>query len=195
MAQTRDTASYGDGTWIGRSRPRRQCRGPASFQAQAVHPDGILQAHPGGHTLGGPAAGGAGRFLRQLLGGLQHVHSQGTHRDLKPKNIFVDYDNLKLGDFGLASGDITEHRAGGGCRRRHVSAAAAASTTAAEAEAAEGADGQNAANRAAGEGAERSGVPEQKSTAEHTADVGTYLYMDPTGAGATRRSLTPTHSG
>ena len=50
------------------------------------------------------------RFLRQLLGGLQHVHAQGvTHRDLKPKNIFVDFgDNLKLGDFGLAAGDIAD---------------------------------------------------------------------------------------
>jgi translation initiation factor 2-alpha kinase 4 len=42
--------------------------------------------------------------LRQTLGGLAHIHSQGIiHRDLKPANIFYDArGDIKLGDFGLA---------------------------------------------------------------------------------------------
>ena len=45
------------------------------------------------------------RTLRQLAAGLQHIHAQGIiHRDIKPGNIFMDFgDNVKLGDFGLAT--------------------------------------------------------------------------------------------
>ena len=100
------------------------------------------------------------RLLRQLLGGLQHVHSQGiTHRDLKPKNIFVDFgENIKLGDFGLASGDLAE-RAG-------------------EVDAAPAADGAATGAPSAHGGAPAARNPEDLSSA-HTADVGTLLYMDP----------------
>lgn len=37
--------------------------------------------------------------------GLAHIHQQGMiHRDLKPVNIFLDYnDHVKIGDFGLAT--------------------------------------------------------------------------------------------
>ena len=45
------------------------------------------------------------RLFRQILEGLAHIHSQGViHRDLKPSNIFLDAsNNIKLGDFGLAT--------------------------------------------------------------------------------------------
>jgi len=46
-------------------------------------------------------------WLRQILEGLSHIHSQGiTHRDLKPGNLFLDAQGqLRIGDFGLARFD------------------------------------------------------------------------------------------
>lgn len=45
------------------------------------------------------------RLVRQVLEALSYLHSRNViHRDLKPGNIFLDSeDNVKLGDFGLAT--------------------------------------------------------------------------------------------
>jgi serine/threonine protein kinase len=42
-------------------------------------------------------------YLRQLLLGLEVCHAHGImHRDLKPQNLLVNGDVLKIADFGLA---------------------------------------------------------------------------------------------
>lgn len=42
--------------------------------------------------------------MRQVLEGVQHVHSKNVvHRDLKPENILLDDNlNVKITDFGFA---------------------------------------------------------------------------------------------
>ncbi|XP_064599174.1 uncharacterized protein LOC135465773 [Liolophura sinensis] len=50
------------------------------------------------------------RIFQQLVRGVQYIHSQGVlHRDLKPRNIFLNGSDLhvKIGDFGLAREDVT----------------------------------------------------------------------------------------
>lgn len=44
-------------------------------------------------------------YFKQLLAGLQFIHSKGVaHRDIKPENILLDADGrLKIADFGLAA--------------------------------------------------------------------------------------------
>lgn len=47
------------------------------------------------------------RLIRQILEALVYIHQRKIiHRDLKPSNLFIDSeDNIKLGDFGLATKD------------------------------------------------------------------------------------------
>lgn len=44
------------------------------------------------------------RLLRQILNALVHIHNLGiVHRDLKPSNILMSGQDIKIGDFGLAT--------------------------------------------------------------------------------------------
>ncbi|KAE9556604.1 hypothetical protein FO519_000010 [Halicephalobus sp. NKZ332] len=44
-------------------------------------------------------------YFRQILDGLQYLHSNGiAHRDIKPENLLLDENNvLKISDFGMAT--------------------------------------------------------------------------------------------
>lgn len=43
------------------------------------------------------------RYIKQILSGVSHLHSKGYfHRDLKPLNILVFGDTMKITDFGMS---------------------------------------------------------------------------------------------
>ncbi|KAL7532970.1 hypothetical protein ACHAXR_004963, partial [Thalassiosira sp. AJA248-18] len=56
------------------------------------------------------------KSLRQILEALVYIHSRNIiHRDLKPANIFIDSEeNIRLGDFGLATSNRTSVKPPGG---------------------------------------------------------------------------------
>ena len=44
------------------------------------------------------------QFFQQLIDGIEYIHLMGVvHRDLKPENILIDYEGLKIADFGLSN--------------------------------------------------------------------------------------------
>ncbi|XP_038628534.1 interferon-induced, double-stranded RNA-activated protein kinase isoform X1 [Tachyglossus aculeatus] len=62
-------------------------------------------------------------IFQQITSGVEYIHSQTLiHRDLKPENIFVvDENNIKIGDFGLATSLIAKEKTVGRGTERYMS--------------------------------------------------------------------------
>lgn len=63
------------------------------------------------------------RLFSEILEGLTYIHGQGLiHRDLKPANIFLDSnDQVKIGDFGLATTSLMALKQGQGQGKENAS--------------------------------------------------------------------------
>src|SRR3989441_4478292 len=77
---------------------------PNICQLYDVGPNYLVMELVEGTPLKGPLAGDkAVEYAAQILGALDAAHRKGiTHRDLKPTNILVTKQGIKLLDFGLA---------------------------------------------------------------------------------------------
>ncbi len=77
---------------------------PHICQIYDVGPNYLVMEYVEGAPLQGPlAVEKAAEYANQILDALDAAHQKGiTHRDLKPGNIFVTSQGIKLLDFGLA---------------------------------------------------------------------------------------------
>lgn len=51
----------------------------------------------------------AAKYVREIIAGLKYCHSRGIiHKDIKPENIFISKNIVKIADFDLASFNDTD---------------------------------------------------------------------------------------
>ena len=132
------------------------------------------------------------RFLRQLLGGLQHVPT--GHHASRPAEEHLRrlWRQLEIGPLWPRGATLLSIVRARGCRRRHAGRVARRLDHRPRRKRPR-ADGQNAANRAAGEGAERAAAFPSRSRPRSIPRMKYVSLHGPPLARAPRRSLTPTH--